>query len=184
MTEKRGIAARAFEGALGILEAFWVVGKHLFRRPITEQYPEYKRELPARTRGRIVLTRSPDGEERCVACELCSAVCPVGCISMRPAVREDGRRLALWFRINFGRCIFCGLCEEACPTLALQLTPDFAMSADDPLKLVYEKQNLLVDHGGKDTEYDFYKQAGVAVGRAPGESDLESRPVNTKSNIP
>jgi len=184
MTRKRNILTRALDGCLGILSPFWVVGKHLFRKPITEKYPEYKRELPARTRGRIILTRSPDGQERCVACELCSAVCPVGCISMQPGAREDGRRQALWFRINFGRCIFCGLCEEACPTLAIQLTPDFAMSADDPLKLVYEKENLLVDHGGKNAEYDFYKRAGVAVGREPGESDLETPPVNTRTNIP
>ena len=184
MSDPHDIFSRTFDGVRGILEPFWVVFKHLFRKPITEEYPEYKRELPARARGRIILTRSPGGEERCVACELCSAVCPVGCISMQPAVREDGRRYAAWFRINFGRCIFCGLCEEACPTLAIQLTPDFEMSADDPLKLVYEKQNLLVAHGGKNKEYDFYKRAGVAVAREPGGIDLESRPVNTKSNIP
>jgi len=184
MNGEPNIVKRAFDGTRGILEPFWVVFKHLFRKPITEQYPEYKRKLPARARGRIILTRSPDNEERCVACELCSAVCPVGCISMQPHERDDGRRVALWFRINFGRCIFCGLCEEACPTLALQLTPDFEMSADDPLNLVYEKQNLLVNHGGKDMEYDFYKHAGVAVGRSPGESVFETRPVNPKSNIP
>ena len=174
----------AVQGTLGLLEPFWVTLKHVFRKPITEQYPEYKRELPPRARGRIVLTRSPDMEERCVACQLCSAACPVSCISMQSAVREDGRRYAEWFRINFGRCIFCGLCEEACPTLAIQLTPDFEMSADDPLKLIYEKQQLLVDHGGKDADYDFYRHAGVAVGREPGTHEDETRPANTKSNFP
>jgi NADH-quinone oxidoreductase subunit I len=184
MNEQRKILARAAQGTIGLLEPFWVVFKHLFRKPITEKYPEYKRELPQRAKGRIVLTRSPDGEERCVACQLCSAACPVSCISMQSAVREDGRRYATWFRINFGRCIFCGLCEEACPTLAIQLTPDFEMSTDDPLQLVYEKGKLLVPGGGKDPDYDFYRHAGVAVGREPGGLDGETRPANIKSNIP
>lgn len=90
----------------GLSKGFWTVFKHLFRKPITEQYPEYKRPLPARSRARIILTRDPDGDERCVACYLCSAVCPVSCISMQSAEREDGRRWAPWFRINFARCIY------------------------------------------------------------------------------
>lgn len=184
MDQRNGFLKDAAQGTVGLLEPFWVVLKHLFRRPITEQYPEFKRELPPRTRGRIVLTRSPDRQERCVACQLCSAACPVSCISMQSAVREDGRRYAEWFRINFGRCIFCGLCEEACPTLAIQLTPDFEMSTDDPLKLISEKEDLLVDHGGKDTQYDFYRHAGVAVGRDPGTHEDELPAVNPKSNFP
>ncbi|MBI4806258.1 MAG: NADH-quinone oxidoreductase subunit NuoI [Desulfovibrio sp.] len=184
MDERNGFLKNMVQGTTGLMEPFWVTLKHLFRKPITEQYPEYKRELPPRARGRIVLTRSPDKEERCVACQLCSAACPVSCISMQSAVRQDGRRYAEWFRINFGRCIFCGLCEEACPTLAIQLTPDFEMSEDDPLKLIYEKHQLLVDHGGKDPDYDFYKHAGVAVGREPGTHDNEHPAANPKTNFP
>jgi len=184
MEDRENIVTKAASGAAGIVEPFWVTIKHLFRKPITEQYPEYKRPLPARAKGRIVLTRSPDGEERCVACQLCSGVCPVSCISMQSAVREDGRRYAEWFRINFGRCIFCGLCEEACPTLAIQLTPDFEMSTDDPLKLIHEKSDLTVNHGGKNHEYDFYKHAGVAVGRDPGSHEDEDAPSNPRSNFP
>ena len=184
MDERDSLLKNFAEGARGITEPFWITFKHLFRKPITEKYPEYKRPLPPRAKGRIILTRSPDSEERCVACQLCSAACPVSCISMQSTVREDGRRYAEWFRINFGRCIFCGLCEEACPTLAIQLTPDFEMSADDPLALIYEKENLLVDHGGKDPDYDFYKHAGVAVGREPGAHEDETTPANPKSNIP
>ncbi|HSQ86095.1 MAG TPA: hypothetical protein VLM43_15395, partial [Desulfobacterales bacterium] len=75
------------EEVLEILKAFTdgfaTTFKHLFRKPITEQYPEYKRPLPERTRARIILTRDPDGGERCVACYLCSAACPVSCISMQ-----------------------------------------------------------------------------------------------------
>ena len=169
--------------ALGI--GLWTTFKHLFRKPITEEYPEYKRTLPERTRARIVLTRDPDGKERCVACYLCSAVCPVSCISMQSAAKEDGRRYATWFRINFARCIYCGLCEEACPTSAIQLTPLFETCERDILKLVYEKEDLLVDHGGKDKEYCFYKYAGIAtdVG-GKGEHNKENKPVNIKSNLP
>ena len=167
----------------GLGSGFAVTFRHLFRRPITEQYPEYKRPLPARARARIVLTRDPDGEERCVACYLCSAVCPVSCISMQAAEREDGRRWAAWFRINFARCIYCGLCEEACPTLAIQLTPDFETCQYDILTLVAEKENLLVDHGGKDEQYNYYRYAGVTMEGTKGSHVNEAQPVNLKSNL-
>lgn len=168
---------------VGLGGGFWVTFKHLFRRPITEEYPEYKRTLPARSRARIILTRDPDGAERCVACFLCSAVCPVSCISMEGGER-DGRRWAPWFRINFGRCIYCGLCEEACPTLAIQLTPDFETGQDDLLKLVAEKEDLLVDHGGKNNDYNFYRYAGVTAVGAKGTHVKEAEPVRVRSNLP
>jgi NADH-quinone oxidoreductase subunit I len=84
----------ALEAMKALAIGFATTFKHLFRKPITEEYPEYKRPLPARSRARIILTRDPDGAERCVACYLCSAVCPVSCISMQSAEREDGRRYA------------------------------------------------------------------------------------------
>ena len=168
-----------------LADGFALTFKHLFRKPITEEYPEYKRPLPARTRARIILTRDPDGGERCVACYLCSAVCPVSCISMQSAQRADGRRYASWFRINFGRCIYCGFCEEACPTSAIQLTPDFEMCNQNILSLVFEKKDLLVDHGGKDKEYNFYKHAGVVTDAGDKGSHIrEEKPVNIKSNLP
>jgi NADH-quinone oxidoreductase subunit I len=175
----------AIEATKALAAGLATTFKHLFRKPITEEYPEYKRTLPERTRARIILTCDPDGKERCVACYLCSAVCPVSCISMQSAAKEDGRRYATWFRINFARCIYCGLCEEACPTSAIQLTPLFETCERDILKLVYEKEDLLVDHGGKDKEYCFYKYAGIAtdVG-GKGEHNRENKPVNVKSNMP
>jgi NADH-quinone oxidoreductase subunit I len=182
-----GIApmAETLEALKAFADGFATTFKHLFRKPITEQYPEYKRPLPERTRARIILTRDPDGGERCVACYLCSAVCPVSCISMQSAEREDGRRYAAWFRINFGRCIYCGLCEEACPTSAIQLTPDFEICNKEILSLVYEKEDLLVDHGGKDNEYNFYKHAGVFTDVGDKGSHIqEEKPVNVKSNMP
>jgi NADH-quinone oxidoreductase subunit I len=175
----------AWEAVKALASGFATTFAHLFRRPITEQYPEYKRALPARTRAVIILTRDPDGGERCVACYLCSAVCPVSCISMQSAEHNDGRRYAAWFRINFARCIYCGLCEEACPTSAIQLTPFFETCERDILALVYEKEDLLVDHQGKDPEYNFYRYAGVATGvGGKGEHAQEDEPVNLKSNLP
>lgn len=172
-------------GIKAIAEGFGTTFKHLFRKPITEEYPEYKRPLPERSRARIVLTRDPDGDERCVACYLCSAACPVSCISMQSAERSDGRRYARWFRINFGRCIYCGLCEEACPTSAIQLTPDFENCKRDILDMVFEKEDLLIDHSGKDRAYNFYKYAGVTTRTGgKGEHVKENPPVNVKSNLP
>ena len=174
-----------WDAVRAVAAGFSVTLRHLFRRPITEQYPEEKRRLPERSRARIVLTVDPDGDERCVACYLCSAVCPVSCISMQSAERSDGRRYAEWFRINFGRCIYCGLCEEACPTSAIQLTPEFDHCRRDILSMVFEKEDLLVNHTGKDGEYNFYRHAGVA--RRPEEKGThikESPPVNLKTNLP
>ena len=183
--EEKGWWHALIEGVRAIGAGLALTFRHLFRRPITESYPEYKRELPARSRARIVLTRDPDGDERCVACYLCSAACPVSCISMQSAAREDGRRYAAWFRINFGRCIYCGLCEEACPTSAIQLTPDFENCRRDILEMVFEKEDLLVNHGGKDRDYNFYRHAGV-VSRMGGKGahQGEAPPVNVKSNMP
>jgi NADH-quinone oxidoreductase subunit I len=170
---------------LSIMKGFYTTGKHLFQKPVTEEYPEYRRPLPERSRARIVLTLDPDNRERCVACYLCSGVCPVNCISMQAAEDKDGRRYAAWFRINFGRCIFCGLCEEACPTSAIQLTPDFENIQRDVLKLVFEKEDLLVDHGGKDKTYNFYQQAGILTKlTGKGEHLREQPPVNIKTNLP
>jgi NADH-quinone oxidoreductase subunit I len=177
--------AEALEAIKALATGFATTFKHLFRKPITEEYPEFKRTLPERTRARIILTRDPDGGERCVACYLCSAVCPVSCISMQSAEKEDGRRYATWFRINFARCIYCGLCEEACPTSAIQLTAMFETCERDILTLVYEKEDLLVDHSGKDKEYNFYKYAGVVTQEGgKGEHIKEDQPVNVKSNLP
>ena len=176
---------KALDAIKAIGTGFATTFRHLFRKPITELYPEFKRELPERSRARIVLTKNPDGTERCVACYLCSAACPVSCISMQSAEMKNGRRYAAWFRINLGRCIYCGFCEEACPTSAIQLTPDFENCRRDILTLVYEKEDLLVEHGGKDDRYNFYDHAGIATDAGgKGAHANEKPPVNVKSNLP
>src|SRR5580658_1650815 len=107
---------------LSLLRSLWVVFLHAFRKRETILYPEKKAYLAPRTRGRIILSRDPDGGERCVACHLCAIACPVDCISLQAAEGEHERRYPEFFRINFSRCIFCGYCEDACPTYAIQLT--------------------------------------------------------------
>jgi NADH-quinone oxidoreductase subunit I len=168
----------------GTFQPFWVTLRYLFKRPVTISYPEQKRTPPPRYRARMILTRDPDGEERCVACHLCSAACPVDCISMQAAEREDGRRHAAWFRINFARCIYCGLCAEACPTLAIQMSPEYELCNRDPLKLVWEKEDLLVDHGGKEPDYNFYRHSGIGVAAPRGGNLDEKPPVDVKTNLP
>ncbi len=168
----------------GTVEPFWVTLRNMFKKPVTVQYPEEKRTPYERYRARIVLTRDPQGDERCVACHLCSAACPVNCISMQAAEREDGRRYASWFRINFARCIFCGLCAEACPTLAIQMSADYEICNRDPLNLVFEKEDLLIDHGGKDQKYDFYRQAGIGISQPRGDGEHEAPPGDVHSLLP
>jgi NADH-quinone oxidoreductase subunit I len=167
-----------------LLLGLWTTWKRIFRRPVTIQYPEQKRTPSPRFRARIVLTRDPDGGERCVACYLCSAACPVDCISMQSAQTGEGRRYADWFRINFSRCIFCGLCAEACPTMAIQMTPDYEICTRDIMNLVYEKEDLLIDGCGKDSDYNFYRHAGIGVTQQRGEGIGERSVLDVRTLLP
>ncbi len=168
------------------LVSLWRVFAHGFHKRDTVQYPEVRPYLPPRYRGRIVLTRDPDGEERCVACNLCAAACPVDCIALQKAEKEDdGRWYPEWFRINFSRCIYCGLCEEACPTYAIQLIPDYEMAEYDRKNMVYEKEDLLIAGQGKRPGYNFYRKAGMSIaGKDKGEADHEAPPVDPKGLLP
>ncbi len=167
------------------LRSLAMVFSHSFRPRDTLCYPEEKVPLAPRYRGRIVLTRDPDGDERCVACNLCAVACPVGCISLQKAEREDGRWYPEFFRINFSRCIFCGLCEEACPTTAIQLTPDFEMGEYRRQDLVYEKEDLLISGPGKYPDYNFYRVSGMAIdGKPKGAAQKEAAPIDVKSILP
>lgn len=170
---------------LSILQGLWRVFLHVFRRRFTVEYPEEVQPIPPRWRGRIVLTRDPDGGERCVACYLCSAACPVDCIALQAAQDEYGRRYPEFFRINFSRCIFCGYCEEACPTHAIQLTPDFEMSEYARQNLVYEKEDLLISGPGKYPEYNFYRVSGVSIkGKPKGGGDEDLPAVDVTGLLP
>jgi NADH-quinone oxidoreductase subunit I len=170
---------------MSVIQTLGRILLHTFRTRVTVQYPEEKQRLPARWRGRIILSRDPDGQERCVACYLCQAACPVDCISLQMAVDKTGRRYPSFFRINFSRCIFCGYCEEACPTYAIQLTPDYEMSEYKRQSMVYEKEHLLISGQGKYHGYNYYKVAGIEIGgRGKGEGIEEEKPVDVRSLLP
>jgi NADH-quinone oxidoreductase subunit I len=103
---------------------------------------------------------------------------------MQSAETGEGRRYAAWFRINFSRCIFCGLCAEACPTRAIQMTPDFEICKRDIMELVYEKEDLMVDHCGKEPEYNFYRHTGIGVTQLRGSGPDEKPPVDVRGLMP
>lgn len=168
-----------------IIKTVWAVFLHMFRRRETILYPEERQCLPPRWRGRIILSRDPDGEERCVACGLCAVACPVDCITLQTAEDGKDRRYPEFFRINFSRCIFCGFCEEACPTYAIQLTPDFEMGEYSRENLVYEKEDLLINGQGKYHGYNFYRVAGLSAGvKDKGEGENEDPPVDLRGLMP
>jgi NADH-quinone oxidoreductase subunit I len=170
---------------LGILKTIWAVFLHAFRRRVTVQYPDQLPYLAPRYRGRIILSRDPDGGERCVACYLCAVACPVDCIALQATEDATGRRYPEFFRINFSRCIYCGYCEEACPTYAIQLTPDIEMGEYKRENLVYEKEDLLIDGQGKHQGYNFWRVSGVKIGgKDKGEAANEAPPVDLRSLLP
>jgi NADH-quinone oxidoreductase subunit I len=167
------------------LRSLWTVFLHVFHKRETVQYPEEKVYLAPRYRGRIILSRDPDGGERCVACNLCAVACPVDCIALQATEDESGRRYPEFFRINFSRCIFCGYCEEACPTYAIQLTPDYEMSEYRRHNLVYEKEDLLIDGTGKYPDYNFYRISGLSIkDKDKGQGAQEQPPVDIRSIMP
>lgn len=168
-----------------IIQTIWLTFVHLFRGKETVEYPDEKQAVPPRYRARIVLTRDPDGEERCVACYLCAIACPVDCIALQASQDSYGRRYPDFFRINFSRCIFCGYCEEACPTYAIQLTGDYEMGEYYRHNMVYEKEDLLIDGPGKHPQYNFYRVSGVAIkGKGKGEGEEDLPPVDVKGLLP
>ncbi len=167
---------------LSIIRSLWIVLKHMVHKRETVQYPDEKPYLAPRYRGRIILSRDPDGGERCVGCYLCAAVCPVACIALQATEDESGRRYPEFFRINFSRCIFCGFCEEACPTYAIQLTPDFEMCEYNRQNLVYEKEDLLINGVGKYPGYNYYKVAGLSIkGKEKGQAENEKPPTDIRT---
>ncbi len=128
---------------LELLKGLAVTGRYFFRRKVTLQYPEEKTPLSPRFRGLHALRRYPNGEERCIACKLCEAVCPALAITIESEEREDGSRRTTRYDIDLTKCIFCGFCEESCPVDSIVETHIFEYHGEQRGDLLMTKQRLL-----------------------------------------
>ncbi len=120
-----------------------LTGRYLFARKITVQYPEEKTPQSPRFRGLHALRRYPNGEERCIACKLCEAVCPALAITIEAAPREDGTRRTTRYDIDLFKCIFCGFCEESCPVDSIVETRIFEYHFENRGEQIMTKEKLL-----------------------------------------
>ncbi len=120
----------------------------MFKAKATQNYPYEKTPLSPRFKGEHALRRYPNGEERCIACKLCEAVCPAQAITIEAEPRDDGSRRTTRYDIDMTKCIYCGLCEEACPVDAIVEGPNFEFATETREELLYNKQKLL-DNGDR-----------------------------------
>ncbi len=128
---------------LEMLRGMALTGKYLFARKITIQYPEEKTPMSPRFRGLHALRRYPNGEERCIACKLCEAVCPAQAITIESDVRADGTRRTTRYDIDLTKCIFCGFCEESCPVDSIVETHIHEYHGEKRGDLYFTKEMLL-----------------------------------------
>ena len=134
---------------LNPVKGFGITFATMFKKVVTEEYPEYKKPTAPRFHGRHVLNRHPDGLEKCVGCELCAWACPADAIYVEGGDNTDaeryspGERYGAVYQINYARCIFCGLCIEACPTRSLTMSNAYELASDSRRDLIYTKEDLM-----------------------------------------
>jgi NADH-quinone oxidoreductase subunit I len=128
---------------LELFKGLGVTGRYFFRPKFTVQYPEEKAPVSPRFRGLHALRRYPNGEERCIACKLCEAVCPALAITIEAEPREDGSRRTSKYEIDLFKCIYCGFCEESCPVDSIVLSRIYEYSMEQNSERVIDKQRLL-----------------------------------------
>ena len=126
-----------------LIKGLFLTGRHLFARKITVQYPDERTPQSPRFRGLHALRRYPNGEERCIACKLCEAVCPAVAITIDSIERPDGSRRTTRYEIDLTKCIFCGFCEESCPVDSIVETHILDYHGETRGDLVYTKEMLL-----------------------------------------
>ena len=126
--------------------------KYFFKPKVTLNYPHEKGPLSPRFRGEHALRRYPGGEERCIACKLCEAVCPAQAITIEAEPRDDGSRRTTRYDIDMVKCIYCGFCQEACPVDAIVEGPNFEFAAETREELLYDKNKLLANGDRWETE--------------------------------
>jgi NADH-quinone oxidoreductase subunit I len=128
-----------------LLSGLWLTLRYMFRPAVTVNYPHEKGPLSSRFRGEHALRRYPNGEERCIACKLCEAICPALAITIEAEPRDDGSRRTTRYDIDMTKCIYCGYCQEACPVDAIVEGPNFEFAVETREELFYDKEKLLAN---------------------------------------